>query len=159
MHANFTSHTTPLRPHDSLSLHRLHIQGGHLTVSADSRESCPRPPCLPTFSSSLSYSPFSHFTHLQPDRLFNCHSNIFLVKTSLQLQQRECPWQRAYQMRPTVLETPENDRDRNTLITGKCLHVHSAYEYDPGKSWMPSNQINATSACAHVFHELHTHAL
>ena len=142
--------TTPYLPSSSLSL------GGQTLKSLASEISS-----LPSaFSSpSLSFFPFSNFTPLQPDRLFNCHSNIFLVKTSLQLQQRECPWQRAYQMRPTVLETPENDRDRNTLITGKCLHVHSAYEYDPGKSWMPSNQINATSACAHVFHELHTHAL
>ena len=58
-----------------------------------------------------------------------------------QLQQRERQWQRAYQRRPTALETQKNDRDRNTLTTGNSLHVHSSRVVDSRQN-LDANQSN-----------------
>jgi len=57
------------------------------------------------------------------------------------------------------LEAQENDRDRGTLLTDNILRVHSSKGLIPGKIWMPSNQIRATPARAHVSRELRARAL
>ena len=45
----------------------------------------------------------------------------------------------------------ENDRDRNTLVSGNSLRVHGRL---PGNIRMPTNQIRTLSARAHVSREL-----
>ena len=76
-----------------------------------------------------------------------------------QLQQRERHSQGAYRRRPAALETQENDRDGSTRITGNSLHVHGFQAVDPGKIYMPANQIREISARARVFRELRARAL
>ena len=53
----------------------------------------------------------------------------------------------------------KNDRDRITPITGNRLREHRFQAVVPGKIWMPTNQIRAISARAHVDRELRARAL
>ena len=98
---------------------------------ADSLESCLRP-CLLS-SPSLSFSPFSHFTHLQPDGLLTGvtssktssfaprRQEAWCLGTSLpswsQLQRRERQWQRAYRRRLTPLRTQDKTTETETRST------------------------------------------
>ena len=57
-----------------------------------------------------------------------------------------------------VEDPTKNDRDRGTLITGNSVSVHGSRGSIPGKICMPTNQIRARSARAHVFRELRARA-
>ena len=52
----------------------------------------------------------------------------------------------------------KNDRDANTLTTGKSLRVLFPRRSTPGKIWNPTNQIRAIRAPARVYHEVRTRA-
>ena len=106
------------------------------------------------FSNSfLFFSPFSHFTYLQPDGLltdknevscstdaatsplsnFNISKRYGVLSTSLrdyrtalawnQLQQRERRWQRAHRRRPTVLETQEKKTETEAHSPSPTVHA------------------------------------
>jgi len=154
------------------------VSGGRLSRVWPAR---PTPALFPFLSLSF------YFTHLQPDGLlaemeYSQGRNILLVKT------RSHQWRQAlktYSQEASSLATslrvhrrgvngapvaeglPEeanaigdsrkNDRDRNTLLTGNSLH--NSRRSIPGKIWMPTNQIRAISARAHVYRELRARAL
>jgi len=77
-----------------------------------------------------------------------------------QIQKRERQWQRAYWRRPTALETQEKTTETEAHSSlakvGAC--ADSGWSI-PGKIWMPTNQIRAISAQAHVPRELRARAL
>jgi len=84
-------------------LESWHLPPTFLSLAGQTRESCPWDySSLPYFSPlppSLSSSPFTHFTHLQPDGLLTemklkSHSNILLVKPHFQMQAFKLPERR-----------------------------------------------------------------
>ena len=77
-----------------------------------------------------------------------------------QLQQRERQWQRAYQRRPTALETQEKTTETEAHSSLATVYACTASRQPiPGKIWIPANQIRERSAHAHVSRELRTRAL
>ena len=77
-----------------------------------------------------------------------------------QLQQRVRQWQRAYQGRPTALETQGKTTETETRSSLATVYACTVPGWSiPGKIWMPTNQIRAISAGAHVPRELCARAL
>jgi len=77
-----------------------------------------------------------------------------------QLQQRERLWQRAYRRRPAALESQEKTTETETRSPLATVYACTVPGWSiPGKIWMPSNQIRAASARAHVSRELRARAL
>jgi len=143
------------------------------------------PHCLT--SPFLSFSPFSHSTRLQPDRLLNgastelnCHSNSLLVVVAPSLSKRMASGHQStvYEQHFGVKSNrgsassrgrtgggqrhwrpKKNDRDRNTHIMGNSLHVHCSSLQIPGKIWITTNQSRAISARAYASRELRARAV
>ena len=57
------------------------------------------------------------------------------------------------------LKRKKNDRDRSTLTAGNSLPVHSSRRSNPGKIWIPANQIRVKTPRAHVSREIRARAL
>jgi len=71
-----------------------------------------------------------------------------------QLQQRERQWQRAYRRRPTALEAEEKTTETEARSSPATVYACTVPRWSiPGKIWMPTNQIRAISAGAHVSRE------
>ena len=141
-----------------------HLPPSSLSLARQTLESLARettPPLLSVFySPSLSFSPFSHFTHLKPDGLLAEMESPSLpdAKPSNVNPKRRSVWTPAYVSTPSkgvpvaesLLEeakaigsSRKNDRDRSTLITSNSIHVHSSVWSIPGKILIPTNQIRA----------------
>jgi len=76
-------------------------------------------------------------------------------------QQRERQWQRAYPRRQTALKTQEKETTeteaRSPLATAYACTV--SRRSNPGKIWIPTNQIRVLSPRAHVSREIPARAL
>ena len=138
----------------------------------------PRPPSLshhsPTLLTStrkemesqaqLSQQPRSQTPSLQNFNIPRRHGTWApaYVSTEQHLHGVEgAPVARTYRWRPTALETQEkNSTETESRSSPAIVHACPVPGWSiPGKIWMPTNQIRAISAGAHVSRELRTRAL